>query len=191
MSHCLHPSHVGNASILGVNASQLLNIDALGLKVLVALKWVIRWVPAPVWWPMILLEGSVLVSLLLVGAHLPLEVSLGEQTVGWAPVVVGGWLVVVQVGEAGGVGVREVEWHVGVSVVDAVQLLALHEGLYVVLHDWALGEGGMLCSSGVHIDGISKGENVGKSLVLKGVWVDINESIGSSNTSINELLLRN
>lgn len=174
LSLSINRSHGGDTSILGMEALELLNIDSLGGKVLVALKWVVGWVPVPVWWSRVLLEGGVLVTQLLVSSHLPLEVSLGEETVRWAPVVVSCWLVIVEVREAGSVGVGEVEWHVGETVIDTVELLALHEGLDVVLDNWALSEGGVLGSSGVHIDGITEGEDVVESRVLEGVWVHVN-----------------
>ena len=76
---------------------------------------------------MSLLERSVVDSLGKVRLHLSSEVPLGEETIGWNPMVVLCCLKAPGVLEASGVRVREVEWHIGESIVDGIQLFTLKE----------------------------------------------------------------
>lgn len=153
-----------------------LNVDTLLQQVLIVLQWVIGWVEVLIRRSVSLLERGVLDTLVQISLHLVAEVPLGEQTVGWYPMVVLCGLIVPQVLEAGGMRVRKVEWHVCESIVDRIALFSLEELLQIVLHDWALSVGGMLGSCDLSLDAISKGENVLKSLVLESVWVHIDES---------------
>ena len=169
------PSGCGDLSF-GVDGFESCNIHALFKQVLIVLQWVISWVEVLIWWSMSLLEGSVVDALSKVGLHLSSEVPLGEETIGWNPVVVLSWFVVPEVLEASGVGVREVEWHIRVAIIDSIALLSFHELLDVVLHNWALGVGSVLGSGGFSLDAVSESEDVLESRVLKGVWVHINEA---------------
>ena len=144
----------------GVHVSESLDVNASLQKVLVLVQWVEEHVEVLVWWTVILLQAGVGVSDTQVGLQLVLEVSLGEESEVWHPVVSGGGLVVPGVLEGSGVRVRQVEWHVRVSIVDTVQFFALHESEEVVLDNWALSIGGMLGSSGLSLDGITEGKDV-------------------------------
>lgn len=59
---------------LGVQVPELINIDLLLKKVLVALEWVELLVVVVVWWSVVLLEGGELLTTLLALAHLVAEV---------------------------------------------------------------------------------------------------------------------
>ena len=59
-----------------MDALECFDIDLLLEKVLVGLKWVIDGVEVSVWWSIILLEGGKSFSLLEVGFHLRVEISL-------------------------------------------------------------------------------------------------------------------
>ena len=97
------------------------------------------------------------------------------------PVVPRGWLVIIQVLEAAHVRVSEVEWHIGVSVVDCTELFSFEEGLYIVLHDRCLNVGSVLSPRRLSIDAITESKNVGISLMLESVRANINHSILSGN----------
>ena len=43
-------------------------------------------------------------------------------------------------------------------------------------------------SSNVSSNGISKGENIGESFVLKGIWIDIDQAIGIGETGVDKVL---
>ena len=117
-----------------------------------------------------------------------MEVSVSDHTVSWLPVVVSVSFVVVEVGERGGVGVAHEKWEVRVSIIDSIRILSVHESENVVFDDWALGHGGSTRSSDVSSNGITEGKDVFESIVLKGVWVDIDQTIGISDTSVDEVL---
>jgi len=51
-----------------------------------------------------------------------------------------------------------------------------------------LGHGGSTRSSDVSSNGITEGKDVFESIVLKGVWVDIDQTIGICDTSVDEVL---
>ena len=166
-----------------------LYIYTLGLQVLVVLEWVESGRVVLVRRSVVLLERSVGLTSSEVGVHLSAEVELGEQSVVGNPVVLGCGLVVPKVLEAGSVGVGEVERHVRVSVVDAVQLLALHEVEHVVLDNWALSVGGVHGSGRLTLDGISEGEDVLESGVLESIGVYIDEAAVVGNAGFNELFV--
>jgi len=88
-------------------------------------------------------------------------------------VVPGSWLIVPQMLEVSGVGVREIEWHVSVSIINGIALLSFQKLFHVMFHDWALSMGSILGSSGFSLDAISESEDVFESGVLKSVWVNI------------------
>ena len=76
--------------------------------------------------------------------------------------------------ETGSVRVRHVEWHVGVPVVDCVQLLSVHELGDIVLDNWALSIAGVHGSGSFSFNGITPSENVFESRVLESERIDIN-----------------
>jgi len=117
-----------------------------------------------------------------------MEVSVSDHTVSWLPVVVTVGFVVVEMGEWGGVGVAHEKWEVRVSIIDSIRILSIHESQNVVFDDWALGHSGGARSSDISSNGITEGENILESLVLKGIWVDIDQTIGVSDTTVDEVL---
>mgnify|MGYP006866641861 CR=1 FL=1 len=165
-----------------VCVSQGLDVNTSLLQVLVVLEWVESLVVVLVWRAVVLLERSVGFASLEVLLHLSSEVPLGKQAEVWHPVVVGGGLVVPGVLEVGSMGVRKVEWHVGVSIVDSIQLLSVHEPLQVVFDNWALSVGCVLSSCSLSLDSITESEDVLESLMLEGVWVHINQASVVSDT---------
>ena len=100
--------------------------------------------------------------------------------------VLSGWLVVPQMLEAGGVRVREVEWHVGVSIINGVAFSSFQKLLNVVFHDWALGMSSVLSSGGLSLDAVAESEDVFESGVLKSVWVYIDHTSGVSDTGFDK-----
>ena len=89
----------GNISLL-VDVSKGIDINLLLEEIFVGLKWVIESVEVSMWWSIILLEGGKSFTLFKVSFHLRVEISLGEKTIGWNPVVVRCWLEVPVVLEA-------------------------------------------------------------------------------------------
>ena len=166
-----------------VCVSQGLDVNTSLLQVLIVLEWVESLVVVLVRRAVVLLERSVGFASLEVLLHLSSKVPLGKQAEVWHPVVVGGRLVVPGVLEVRSMGVRKVEWHVGVSIVDSIQLLSVHEPLQVVFDNWALSVGSVLSSCCLSLDSITESEDVLESLMLEGVWVHINQASVVSDTS--------
>lgn len=75
-------------------------------------------------------------------------------------------LVVMQVLEVGSILVAKVEWHVGVTIINSVQVSAFQELLDVVFNDWGLIDGSSLSTGDFTSDTISESEDVLKTLVL-------------------------
>lgn len=94
-------------------------------------------------------------------------------------------LVVPSVLEAGGVGVRQVERHVGVAVINSIQFLAVHELEQVVLHNWNLSVHSMLSSRRLSLDAVTESEDVVKARVLQSVWVHVNHASRVSDSGFN------
>jgi len=86
------------------------------------------------------------------------------------------------------VGVAHEKWEVRVSIIDSIRILSIHESQNVVFDDWALGHSGGARSSDISSNGITERENVLESLVLKGIWVDIDQTISVSDTTVDEVL---
>ena len=137
-----------------------LDVHTLLKKVLIVLQWVVSWVEVLIWRSVSLLERGVRDTLGKVGLHLSSEVPLGEEAIGWNPMVVLCGLISPGVLEAGGVRVREVEWHISESIIDGIALLTLEELLQVVLDNWALSVGSMLSSINLSLDAVTEGREV-------------------------------
>ena len=75
----------------------------------------------------------------------------------------------------------EDERHECVAVIDSVQIFTLHKLLNVVLNDWSLVDSGCLRPSCIDSNAVSEGENVLKSLVLKGVRVNVDYALMVGN----------
>lgn len=172
-----------------MEALELGNIDSLGLKIFVMLKRVIDWVEVVMWWTNSLLERGVLFVHGEVRGDGSGEIEVREEAVAWNEVVLWCGFIIPQMREAGGVGVRKVEWHVGVTIIDTIELLTVQEVFEVVLDDWALSLSSVLGSGSLSLNAITEGENVLISFVLKSVSVNINHAGGISDTSIDKLLM--
>ena len=178
----------GNTS-LSMSVLESLDVHTLLKKVLIVLQWVVSWVEVLIWRSVSLLERCVGDTLGKVGLHLSSEVPLGEEAIGWNPMVVLSGLISPGVLEAGGVRVREVEWHISESIIDGIALLTLEELLQVVLDNWALSVGGMLSSSDLSLDAVTEGKDVLESGMLKSVWVHVNKSGVISDSTIQKSLV--
>jgi hypothetical protein len=99
-------------------------------------------------------------------------------------------LVVVQVLEITGIRVAEIEGKERVSIIYAVQFLAIHELLNILLDNRSLVDSSCLGSGGIDTNAITKGEDVLITLVLKSIWVDIYDTFLIGNTWGNKLLMR-
>lgn len=73
--------------------------------------------------------------------------------------------------------VTHVEWEIGVAVIDTIKLLSSHELHDIVFDNWVLSSSGDVGSCDVSSDGITPGEDVLESFVLKSILIDINESV--------------
>jgi hypothetical protein len=91
-------------------------------------------------------------------------------------------LVVVQVLEITGIRVAEIEGKERVSIIYAVQFLAIHELLNILLDNRSLVDSSCLGSGGIDTNAITKGEDVLITLVLKSIWVDIYDTFLIGNT---------
>lgn len=98
-------------------------------------------------------------------------------------------LVVVQVGEAGSVGVSQPERPPSVSVVNSVTVLSLHELKEVILNDGSLAHCSRLSAGSFTTDAVAEGENVLVFVVLEGVSVHVHSTVGSGETCINKPLV--
>ena len=99
-------------------------------------------------------------------------------------------LVVVQMLEVTGIRVTKVERKEGISIIDTVQFLTIHELLNILLDNRGLVDSSSLGSGGVDTNAISECEDVLITLVLEGVWVNIYDTIGIGNARGNKLLMR-
>jgi hypothetical protein len=117
-----------------------------------------------------------------------MEISVSENTVSWLPVVVAMGFIVVEMREGGSMGVAHEKWEVRVSIIDSIRILSVHESENVVFDNWRLGHGSSTRSSDVSSNGITEGKDVFESFVLEGVWVDIDQTIGISDTGVDEVL---
>ena len=99
------------------------------------------------------------------------------------------WLVVPQVLEASHVRVTNEEWHIGVAIIYSTKLSTLKVCLHIMFHNWCLSVGGMLSSSGLTINAITKSENVSESLVLQSIWANVDHTVFTRDTGVDKLLV--
>lgn len=83
----------------------------------------------------------------------------------------------------------QVERHVGVPVVDGIQLFSLEELLHIMFYDWVLRLGSPLSSGGGDVNAVAESEDVVESLVLEGVLRHINQAVFGCDPGVNESLL--
>jgi hypothetical protein len=86
--------------------------------------------------------------------------------------------------------VTEVEGKEGISVIDTVQFLTIHELLNILLDNRGLVDSSSLGSGGINTNAISECEDVLITLVLEGIWVNIDDTIGIGNARGNKLIMR-
>lgn len=72
--------------------SKRLSIDTFAEEVFVLIKGIVISTVMPVWWSNSLLHSTEVLAHLGISSNGPGEVSLGEEAVGWYPVVVWCWL---------------------------------------------------------------------------------------------------
>lgn len=167
---------MGNSN-LGLKHAHLLQGDVSALEVVVVLKRNIARGEVIVGGTVCLFEARELFSHLHLTLDHSSEVPPGEDAVVRDRVVHRVRLVFVQVLEVAGIRVTEVERQEGVSVVDTVKLLTIHELLNVLLDNWCLVDGCSLCSGSVGTDAVSECEDVLIAFVLECVWVDIDDAL--------------
>jgi len=156
--------------------------NVAALKVIVVLKRNIAGVPVVVGRTVGLFEARVLLSHLHLALHHATEVPSCENTVVRDQMVHGMRLEPVEMLEASSIRVAKQEWHVGITVIDCIEFLAVHKLLEIVLDNGALVDCCCLGSGGVDADAITKGKDVLEALVLESVGVHINDTLGGGNT---------
>jgi len=103
----------------------------------------------------------------------------------WDGVVRCCWLEIVLVNEVSCVGATQPQLLLGVTVIDTVELLSLHEANHIVLHNWVLGHGGIMGTCGVETNCVTHGEHILELVVLKGVFVDVHHAVGITKTTLS------
>ena len=171
-----------------MNGSERFDIDFLVLKEFVVFKFVEGLGEMFVWWSVVFVHWHVSWSSFFVGTHLPMEISVSKSTETWLPMVVSVSFKVVKMSEWGSVRVAHVKWEIRISIIDSINFLSIHESKNIVFDNWGLGHCWSHSSSDVSSNGISESKDVFESLVLKGIWVNIDQTIGISNTTIDEVL---
>ena len=138
---------------------------------------------------MSLFEAREFLSHLHLGLHHSSEVPSREDAIVGNGVIQSMRLVIVQVLEVASIRVAKVEGKEGVSVIDSVQFLAIHELLNILLDNRSLVYSSSLGSSCVDSNAISEGEDVLITLVLEGVGIDINDTFGICDARGDKLLV--
>ena len=159
-----------------MDRSKSFDVNLLVKEILVVIQWVEFLTELVIWRTVSLLERGVFLSSVEIRAHLTLEVSLREETIAWNPMILWSWLISPGVLEAVGIGVREIEWHVGITIVDSIKLFAFHELMNVVLDHRTLSHSSNLSSCCFSLDAVTESKDVLKSTMLKSIWVHINHA---------------
>ena len=94
-------------------------------------------------------------------------------------------LVVIEVLEAGGIGVAKEERHKCVTIINSIQFLSFHVIFEIMFNNWVLSNSSGIGSSSFNINAVAKGEDILESFVLESVGVHINQTIGASNSRVN------
>ncbi len=177
-------------SCLGLEHADLLNRDLSALEVVIVLEGHIARGKVVVGGTVALLEVGELLAHGHLALHHAAEVPSGEQTIVRNAMVQSMRLVVMKMLEVRGIRVTKIEWHIGVTIIDSIEVTALHELLNIVLDDGGLVDSSSLGSSSVDTDAITESEDVLEALVLKSVGVNINDTLAVSDLGISELLMR-
>lgn len=117
------------------------------------------------------------------------KVLLRKESVVGYPVVPGGWLVIVQVREASCLSHRKVKREESVAVVDCIHLLTVKVLQNIVLNHWILGLSSVVGSRQFTSDAVSERKDVLITIVLEGVFVDVNESERVSKARVHDQIL--
>lgn len=150
--------------------------DLMSLQVLVVLQRIVGVGNVVVGRTLVLAVARIIFG---IGFHVLVQASkvlLREDAVVGHEVVPGGWLVIVQVREASRLGHRKVKREESVAVVDCIHLLAVQVLQNVVLDYWILGLSSVVGSRQFTSNAVAERKDVLITLVLEGVFVDINES---------------
>lgn len=178
------------SALLSVNSSQCFNIDISGLEDLVVFQWVECLREMTVWWSMILLEWSVFNSSSELRFQLIIEITFCEEAILWESMVVWCWLIIPGMRESSSMGVTHIEREIGKSIIDSIKFSSSKEFQKIIFDNWVLSHSSSVGSCGISSNGISESKDVFKSLVLKSILVDINETICISNAWVNKILPR-
>lgn len=175
---------------LGLEHADLFNGNLSALEVIVVLEGHIARGEVVVGGTVALLEVGELLTHGHLALHHAAEVPSGEEAVVRNAMIQSMRLVVMKVLEVGGIRVAKIEGHIGVTIIDSIEVTALHELLNIVLDDGGLVDSSSLRSSSVDSDAITESEDVLEALVLKSVGVNINDTLAVSDLGISELLVR-
>lgn len=132
--------------------------------------------------------GVLLTHLLLVGHHV-VEVEVGEDAVVRDAIVGGCGLEVVKMGETSAVMVTQVVRHVLVTIVDGVAVLSIKETENVLLNDRVLLDSASVCATGLSANAITESEDILITVVLESVAVNINHTLGVTNSRVKQELV--
>ena len=175
---------------LGLEHTDLLNWDLSALKVIIVLEGHIARSKVVVGGTVALLEVGELLAHSHLALHLAAEIPSREQAVVRNAMIHSMGLVVMKMLEVRGIRVTKIEWHIGVTIIDSIQVTALHELLNIVLDDRGLVDSSSLGSSSIDSDAITESKDVLEALVLKSVGVNINDTLTVSDIGFSELLMR-
>jgi len=189
LAWCSDGGGSGREAFLRIWVAHFFELDLSCLKILVVLERVETGSVVVVRRSLVLGEASVLSSHALLVGHHVVEVDVGEDTVVGNGVVSRCGLVIVKMGETGGISESKIERHVLVSVVDGIGVLTLKVLEKVVLHDGVLADSTGVGTGGVAGDAITDGEDVLVLVVLESVLVDIDHTLRIANTGIEEELV--
>ena len=166
---------------LGLELADALERDLSALEVVVVLEGHVARGEVVVGRTVALLE----VGELLTHGHLALkhaaEVPSREEAIVRKGVVHRVRLIIVEVLEVRGIGVTKIERHEGVTIINSIKLAAFHELLNIVLNNWSLVNGCSLGSGGVNANAVTESKDVLETLVLKSIWVNVNNTLTVCN----------
>lgn len=152
-------------------------------------QWHISWVELIVWGTMIFLETWVFFSLSLHTLDHSTEIESGKDTIMRNYMIFPMGFIIMVMLETCCIRSSKNERHKCVSIIDCIKLFSFHVACEIVLHNWILHCCSSLCSCCVDTNAITKGKNVREFLVLKCVWVNINNSLSICNTTWLEFCL--
>jgi hypothetical protein len=177
-------------SDLGLKLADIADRDLSALKVVVVLDGHIAGSPVVVWGTVARLEARELLSHGHLALHHAAKVPLGEQSVVGDNVVKSVGLVIMEMLEVSGIRMAEIEGQESVTIIDTIKFTTLQELPDVVLNNWSLVDGGSLSSGGIDTNAVTEGKDVLEALVLKSVWININNTLIIGDLRVEQLLVR-